>query len=97
MDEIFDPKSVAVIGASKTDTFTQSLVETKMKEKLFFVNPKYEEIYGVRCYGNILDIPQDIDYAIICVPAPQVPKVLEECIRKGVKVAHIYSAGFSET
>ena len=97
MEEIFNPKSVAVIGASKADTFTQSLVETKVKEKLFLVNPKYEEVHGVRCYRNILDIPQDIGYAIISVPAPQVPKVLDECIQKGVKVAHIYSSGFSET
>jgi len=68
-----------------------------MKDKLFLVNPRYEKVFDVKCYHNILDIEQEIDYAIIGAPAPAVLQILKECIKKGVKVAHIYSSGFSET
>ena len=93
---IFNPKAVAVIGASQTDDFTNSLIRTKMREYLFLVNPKRKELLGKKCYPTILDIEHRIDYAVIAVPALLVPKVLSECIEKGVKAAHIFSAGFSE-
>ncbi|MDZ7375057.1 MAG: CoA-binding protein [candidate division KSB1 bacterium] len=94
---IFYPKAVAVIGASYNDGFSQSLMRTKMKDNLFLVNPKYKELSSKKCYDSILDITDEIDYAVIAVPAPLVPKVLTECIQKRVKVAHIFSAGFAET
>ncbi len=94
---VFNPRSVAVIGASQGDDRTQALMGTKMRENLFLVNPKHKEVLGKRCYASILDIEDRIDYAIIAVTASVVPKVLAECIEKGVKAAHIYSAGFSET
>jgi len=94
---IFNPRAVAVIGATQTDDFTNSLIRTKMRENLFLVNPKRKELVGKKCYPTILDIEHGIDYAVIAVPALLVPKVLSECIEKGVKAAHIFSAGFSET
>jgi acetyltransferase len=94
---IFYPKAVAVIGASYDDGFSQALMRTKMKDNLFLVNPKYEELSGKKCYASVLDINNGIDYAVIAVPAPLTPKVLTECIQKGIKAAHVFSAGFSET
>ena len=94
---VFNPRSVAVIGASKGDEFTQALMSTKMRDNLFLVNPKYKEVLGEKCYASILDVEDGIDYAVIAVPAFLVPKMLSECIEKGVKAAHIFSAGFSET
>jgi acyl-CoA synthetase (NDP forming) len=94
---IFNPRSVAVIGASQDDGFSQALMNTKIRDKLYLVNPKYSELSGNKCYGSILDIKETIDYVIIAAPASQVPSVLVECIEKGVKAAHIYTAGFSET
>jgi acyl-CoA synthetase (NDP forming) len=98
LDYIFHPESVAIIGASESDfSFTQPLLKSKIKEKLFLVNPKRKKIFDVKCYSSILDVEVKVDYAIIAVPAPIVPLVLKECISKGVKVAHIFSSGFSET
>ena len=97
LEFIFNPKSVAVVGSSHSDNFTLALMRTKIKENLFLVNPRYRELLGMRCYASILDIEPQIDYAIIAVPASQVPKVLIECTERGVKTAHIYTAGFSET
>jgi len=96
-DCIFNPGAVAVIGASQGDDFTAALMSTKLRENLFLVNPKYKEILGKKCHASILDIKDEIDYVVIAVPASLVPKVLGECIEKGVKAAHIFSAGFSET
>ena len=96
-DRIFNPRTVAVIGASNSDGFSQALMNTKLKDSLFLVNPKYEELHGKRCYASILDVEDEIDYVVIAVPALLVPRVLLECIEKGVRAVHVFTAGFSET
>ncbi len=97
LDNIFSPRSVAIIGASEQDFFTLALMGTKMKENLYLVNPNYKEVFGKRCYPTILDIEEEIDHAIIAVRASLILKLLDECIGKGVNAAHIFTAGFSET
>jgi len=94
---IFNPNSVAIIGASPQDLATLAQMSTKIKDRLFLVNPKYGEVRGMKCYPSILQVGHEVDYAILIVSATVVPQVLEECIQKGVKVAQIYTAGFSET
>lgn len=96
-EHIFNPRTVAVIGASDSDGFSQALIGTKLRDSLFLVNPKYKELHGRRCYASILDIQGEIDYVIIAVPALLVPRVLAECIEKGVEAVHVFTAGFSET
>ena len=96
-EHIFYPRTVAVIGASESDGFSQALMGTKLKDGLFLVNPKYKELNGRRCYASILDVKDEIDYVVIAVPALLVPKVLTECIEKDVKAVHVFTAGFSET
>src|SRR4030043_1046488 len=96
-EDIFNPRTVAVIGASDSDGFSQALTNTKLRDSLFLVNPKYKELHGKRCYAGILDVEDEIDYAVIAVPALLVPRILVECIEKGVKAVHIFTAGFSET
>ena len=96
-DYIFNPKSVAIIGASPQDLATLAQMSTKIRDRLFLVNPKYRSVRGQKCYPRIAQVEGEIDYAILIVPATAVPQVLEECIQKGVKVAQIYTAGFSET
>lgn len=96
-DTIFHPRTVAVIGASDHDGFSQALMSTKLRDRLFLVNPKYTGLHGKKCYASILDIEDEVDYVIIAVPAPHVPAVLSECIARAVKTAHVFTAGFSET
>jgi acyl-CoA synthetase (NDP forming) len=96
-ERIFNPRRVAVIGASDSDGFSQALMGTKLKDSLFLINPKYKELHGKRCYASILDVEGGIDYVVIAVPALLVPRVLAECIEKGVRAVHIFTAGFSET
>jgi len=96
-EHVFNPRAVAVIGASNDDGFSRALMSTKIKDSLFLVNPKYKELFNKRCYDSILNIEDRIDYVVIAVPTLLVPKVLAECIEKGVEAVHIYTAGFSET
>jgi acyl-CoA synthetase (NDP forming) len=97
LDRIFHPGTVAVIGASHSDGFSQALMNTKLRDSLFLVNPRYQELHGRRCYSSILDVEVGVDYVIVAVPASLVPQVLAECVEKGTKVAHVFTAGFSET
>jgi acyl-CoA synthetase (NDP forming) len=101
LDRLFRPSSVAIIGASNFDErgggfLLKGLIKNNFKGKLYPVNPKESEIMGLRGYPTVLDIPEEIDLAIIAVPAQVVPRVMAECGHKGVKFAVIHSAGFAE-
>ncbi len=63
---------------------------------IYPVNPKAEEILGLKCYKSVLDVPDEVDFAVIVVPSRIVPIVLEECGKKGVKAVQIISSGFKE-
>src|SRR5574341_813565 len=90
-DYIFNSRSVAIIGASPHDLATLAQMKTKIRDRLFLVNPKYAEVLGKKCYPSILHVDSEIDYVIIGVSASALPKVLEECIQKDTKVAHIFT------
>jgi acyl-CoA synthetase (NDP forming) len=97
LEEVFHPRSVAVVGASaETLGYISSISEGKLGDRLFLVNPKYQEFMGRKCYSSLLDIPHPVDYVIVGTPARVVPEVIEDCVKKGVKAVHIYSSGFSE-
>lgn len=104
LDYIFHPRSVVVAGVSMQQTgfagvgigFLLSLLELGV-QKLYPVNPKYEEIEGLKCYASVLDIEGPVDHVISSVPAHIVPKLVDDCIAKGVKTIHFFTAGFRET
>jgi len=100
LDTFFNPKSVAVIGASREEKKIGHIILKNFingfKGKIFPINPKADEIEGLKCYPKISEINEEIDLAVIAIPAQFVPDVLEECGRKGVKSAIIVSGGFKE-
>ncbi len=102
MKEIFNPQSIAIIGASnKEGKIGRILVEnikTASEVKIFPVNPKEENILDIKAFPSVLDIKDKVDLAVIAVPAELVPKVIEECAWKAdpIKNIVIISAGFSE-
>lgn len=99
-DDIFNSKSVAIIGASNSPLGGGGIFLNAMKEmdslKIFPVNPKVEEISGLKCYPSVNDIPEPVDYGVIAVSAKRVPGVIEECVEKGIKGVQIFSSGFKE-
>ncbi|UAC49723.1 CoA-binding protein [Bacillus aquiflavi] len=101
LNRFISPKTIAVIGASENlqksaGRVLVNLMKTNFKGEIFLVNPKYENILGMRCYHSILQIEEQVDLACIIVPAKNVPIVMESCIEKGVKAVMILSSGFSE-
>ena len=102
LDAIFKPKSIAVVGAStRTGTVGSDLLLNLIKDKfngpIYPVNPKAEEIHGLKCYKTLSEIPGDVDLAVLIIPAKAVPGVVDESKAKGVKGMVIISAGFKET
>jgi len=100
---IFHPRSIAVIGASSDPVkfggrmFLSAHNRKSSEQVVYPVNPKVNEINGARAYARIQDIDDDIDFAIITVPASHTLEAVQDCIEKGVKAAEILSAGFAET
>ncbi|MEM0314246.1 MAG: CoA-binding protein, partial [Candidatus Bathyarchaeia archaeon] len=101
LDKIFNPKRIAVIGASDREgsigaKLMRNLVGTGFAGAVYPVNPFKSAVQGVTAYPNILKIPWKVDLAIIATPAHTVPQIVEECGRAGVSGVIIVSAGFRE-
>ncbi len=104
LDYVFHPKSIAIAGVSAKEGagfggggFVGSLQEIGFRGPIFLIHPSAPAIRGVKCYARLTDIGDDIDHVISSVPARAVPGLLEDCITKGVKVLHLFTAGFTET
>ncbi|MFH0896862.1 MAG: CoA-binding protein [Candidatus Bathyarchaeota archaeon] len=100
LDKFFNPKSVAVIGASRTPgklgyTIFENL-KMSFKGSLYPINPNAGEILGIMAYPSVLDVPEPIESAVIVIPAENVKNVLLECLKKKIEHITIISSGFSE-
>jgi acetyl coenzyme A synthetase (ADP forming)-like protein len=102
LDYLFNPKSIAIIGASTEpkklgNRILSNLINRKYSGKLFPINPHDKEIMGFCAYSSVVDVPEAIDLAVIVVPMPAVLQAIEECVKKGVKGAVVITSGFAET
>lgn len=98
---IFNPSSIAIVGASKTPSkighaILQNLVQGGFSKKIFPINPNEEEILSIKCYKCLSDVPQKIDCAVIATPASTVYSILEEAAKLKIPSAVVISGGFSE-
>jgi acyl-CoA synthetase (NDP forming) len=102
MDTFFNPRSVAVIGASNSPfnlgaTICRSMNEySKWEGLVYAVNRKGEDVFGCKGYQAVTDIEGDVDLAVIITPARVVPEFVDQCAAKGIKRIIIESSGFSE-
>ncbi|MBM3141039.1 MAG: hypothetical protein FJZ92_12745 [Chloroflexi bacterium] len=104
LDPIFHPRSVAIVGVpsgggSMASGFLSSLMEQRFHEvrPLYPVNPKIDEVAGLRCYPNLQAIPGPVDHVISLIPARIAPELVEQCVEKGVRSLHFFTAGLAET
>lgn len=102
LDAMFFPKAVAVIGASDAPgkwgfMITTAILSGGFKGTIYPINPKKQEILGLKTYPNLEAVPGDIDLAIITIPAEHVAKAMQDCIRKGIQAVVMISSGFRET
>lgn len=98
--EFFDARRIAVIGAARErekvgNVIFRNLIQNK-NLKVFPINPNADKIEGVKALPDVLSVPYPVDLAVIAVPAPIIPEVLEQCGKKQIKNVMIISAGFEE-
>lgn len=102
LQKVFEPQSVAVVGASEREASVGAQVLRNMREggfqgALYPVNPKHDEIQGLPAYYSIADIDHPVDLVVIAIPAPAIPNVMRQCGEHGVGAVVVLSAGFAET
>ena len=100
LDPLFDPESVAVVGASPDSFYSGNLVENLLEYgfdgTLYPVNPGRDEVWGRRCYDDIADVPDPVDLAVVSVPRKYVVDVVRTAGDRGVPAALVLTAGFAE-
>ena len=101
MEFFFNPKGIALIGATTKPARGGFSILTNLLKgfagNIYPVNPRYSSIEGLSCYPSVLDVPDPVDLAIVFVPGPLVPKVIQECVMRKIPGVMIESGGFSET
>jgi acetyl coenzyme A synthetase (ADP forming)-like protein len=101
LDKIFKPKSIAVVGASTKEgtigfVILNNLLRYNFRGKIYPINPKADSILSLKCFRSVLDVPDEIDQAIIVVSRDLVKPSLEECGQKGIGGIVTITAGFKE-
>ena len=101
MKALFEPSSIAIVGASKNPEkigykVVENIIASGYKGKIYPINPKKGELLGLKVYGSIEEIEDNIDLAIITIPAKIVYDAVKKCGEKGIKYCIIISSGFSE-
>jgi acyl-CoA synthetase (NDP forming) len=100
LDRMFHPSSIAVIGASSRASeagWVKRLQDFGFKGEIYPINPKANEIQGLKAYPTVHDVPGPIEYAVLNIPADLTPQTMRDCAAKGIKFVHCFAAGFSET
>lgn len=102
LEPIFKPRSIAIIGASNNPSKWGGMVMNRalssgFRGRIYAVNPRETEIWGLPAYKDVLDIPEPVDLAVFTIPAEHMPRTMENCVRKGIPGGLIISADFAET
>ena len=94
---LFHPRSVAIVGSSDSiANRVQTLLELGFEGKIYPVSRSINKIRGLKAYSSIEEIPGEIDVVVVMIPARFTPQLMEECVRKSVSFAQLFTAGFSE-
>jgi len=101
MKLFMEPESVAIIGVPRLTgpgsmSILENLVNAGFTGRLYPVNPNAEEILGMKCYPSVLDVPDDIDLAVIATGRTVVPRIVRECTQRGIKALIIVGQGFAD-
>jgi len=101
LEKVFNPRSVAVVGASDREgsvgnQVLRNIIEGGFAGEIFPVNPKRETVMGKPAFASIRQIDHRVDLAVIAIPAPGIAEVVQQCGENGVGAAVIISAGFGE-
>jgi len=98
----FAPRSIAIVGVARTEyvfggiSFLLKLQEAGFPGRLYPIHPEADEIRGIKAYPSLSSLPEVPDLVMVCIAAPHVPALLEECGRIGARHIHILTSGFNE-
>ncbi|MGB9893895.1 MAG: CoA-binding protein, partial [Candidatus Saccharicenans sp.] len=101
LDKIFKPQRIALVGVTPNPKsvggkILSNLITGGYRGVVYPVNPAVEAVMGIPCFTGVKQLPRTPDLAVICTPAPQVPKIVAECGEAGIMGIIIISAGFRE-
>jgi len=103
LDFLFRPRSIALAGVSADTSkpgpaqwYLMSLIKFGYKGKIYPLHPAGGEIYGLKVYRNLAEIPGEVDFTVSAVSARHTPQLIRDCAAKGVKAAHLFTSGYSE-
>jgi len=101
MQELFNPKSVVLVGATEREGsvglgIAKNLMEGKSQRKIFFINPNTKKVLKQKTFNSILEVKEEVDLAVIAVPSKFVEQISQECAEAKVKACIIISSGFAE-
>ncbi len=101
LSQLLRAESIAVVGATPKEgkigrMVLENLIRAGYKGKIYPVNPRYNEVLGLRSYPSLTSIPGRVDVAVVAVPANIVPSVIDDAVAKGISTVVVLSAGFSE-
>jgi len=100
-EPVFSPKSIAIIGASRSPVklgyqSLKAILDAEYQGKIYPINPNAETIGEYKAYPSILDVPDEIDLAVVSLPSFEVLDAVKDCAKKGVKGVVIFASGFKE-
>lgn len=101
LDFFFSPRSVVLVGASNREgsmgyVFMENIISAGYKGDIFPINPNEDEVFGLKAYKDVTEVPGEVDLAVVLVPADSAAQVMNKCGEKGVKGAVVISSGFAE-
>ena len=98
--DIFNARNLAIVGATEKSHWPRNiyanLTESGFPGKIFPVNPKRDEIFGVTCYPDLASLPEPADLALLIIPAPAIEGALRQGVANGLKAAVVYASGFGD-
>ncbi|HKS59617.1 MAG TPA: CoA-binding protein, partial [Thermoplasmata archaeon] len=101
LQELFEPRSIAVIGASNRpatvgESLFRNILTSRYTGVVYPVNPHWKSVSGVRCYPKVRDLPEAPDLAVVIVPADSVAPIIDALGKRGTRGVVVVSAGFAE-
>ena len=98
---LLKPRSIALIGASERAPHAAALMDNLFRfgfprDRIYPVNPRYEQLFDLACYPSVADVPGDVDLAVVAIPRHGTVQAMEECAAKGVRAALSVATGFGE-
>ena len=98
--DIFNARNLAIVGATEKSHWPRNiyanLTQSGFAGKIFPVNPKRDEIFGVPCYPDLASLPEPVDLALMIIPANAIESALRQGVANGLKAAVVYASGFGD-